>query len=323
LIPLDEPTRALLRQLRSRKASRDPRRLWLAMAAAILLHVLFGWVIWRQMLPAPVGLVAPQEQAQDQAIEIRFIPRSSPTAAPPPPAVPVPPPLQKAPPPRPRAVPKAEPLSKNAMTIRLPDTKPAVTPPPKLVDQSGQALLPPPATSAPAPVADYVQRMPTDSDNVMQQTTPIKYTPTRFDKYWHRTSTVDDTLQKAVDATTVKKTIDLPRGVHIHCSISLAMLAGGCGGDPPPPPSKKDGDERLSMAPAQSLAKDPHPPTPPSIESCIAMYRAEKPLAYGCPIDTPNRSMEKEKADAIKAAADKAALDKMRADALRAAIGKP
>jgi hypothetical protein len=317
LIPLDESTRAILRQLRWRKPPRDPRRLWLAVAVAILLHVLFGWVIWQLMRPAPLAFAAPQEH--DQAIEIRFIPRNSPVAAPPPLAVPVPPPPpQKAPPRRPRPVPKAEPVSKDAMTIRLPDAKPAASPTPKLVDQSGQALLPPPTTSAPAPEADYVQRMPTDSDKVMQHTTPINYTPTRLDKYWHRTSTVDDTLQKAVDATTVKKTFNLPRGVRIHCAISLAMLAGGCGGDPPPPPSKKDGDERLSMAPSQLLAKDPHPPTPPSIDSCIAMYRAGQPLAYGCPVDTPSRSVEKEKADAIKAAADKAALDKTRADALQA-----
>ena len=208
------------------------------------------------------------------------------------------------------------------MTIWLPETPPVDTPTPRLVDKSGQALLPPPATSAPAPEPDYVQRMPTDSDKLMQHTTPVKYAPTRFDTYWHKTSTVDSVLQKAVDATTVKKTINLPGGVHIHCAISVAMLAGGCGGDPPPP-SKKDDDERLSMAPTQSLAKDPHPSQPPSVDSCIAMYRAEKPLAYGCPIDTPNRSVDKEKADAIKAAADKAALDKKRADALQTAPGKP
>ena len=300
----------MLRQLRWREPPRDSRRLWLAVTVAILLHVLFGWVIWRQMRPAYVALVTPQRQ--DDAIEIRFIPRSSPIAAPPPPTMPAPPPPPQktaAPRPRviaPRVIAASEPVSKDAMTVQLPETKPADAPPPKLFDNNGQPLLPAAATSTPpAPAADYVQRMPTDSDKVMQHTTPIKYTPTRFDKYWHKGSTVDDGLQKAVDATTVSHTINLPRGVRIHCSISLAMLAGGCGGDPPPPPSKKDGDERLSMAPSQPLAKDPHPPTPPTIEACIAMYRAEKPLAYGCPVDTPNRSIDAEKSDRAKAAAGK------------------
>jgi len=184
------------------------------------------------------------------------------------------------------------------MTVRLPDTPPAnVTP--KLYDKDGQTLLPPSASTTAKP-AEYVERMPTDTDKVMQQSTPVKYTATRFDKDWHRVGVVDDALQKVVDATTVKKTIELPRGVRIHCAVSLAMLAGGCGGDPPPPPSKKDGDERLSMAPTQPLGKDPHPPTPPSVESCIAEYRAGKPLDYGCPIDTPARSVDADKVEAAK-----------------------
>ena len=191
------------------------------------------------------------------------------------------------------------------MTVRLPETKPAESPAPTLFDKSGQVILPASATSAPAaPEAAYVQRMPTDSDKVMQHTTPIKYTPTRFEKYWHRTDVVDDTLQKAVDKTTATHTFNLPRGIHIHCSVSLAGAGGGCGGDPPPPPSKKDGDERLSMAPGKPIATDPHPPVPPTIEACIAMYRADKPLDHGCPIDTPNRSADKDMADRAKAAAN-------------------
>lgn len=313
LTALDESTRAMLRQLRRRKQPRD-RWLWLPLLFALLLHGLFGWFVWGQMHPAPAPTNTSTQQQNDGAIEIRFIPRSSPApSVPPPPAMPAPlqqPKVQPSPkvaPARPRVIAKPEPLSKDAMTVQLPETRWADTPPPTLFDKSGQPLLPASATSTPpAPQADYVQRMPTDSDKVMQHTTPVKYSPTRFDKYWHKSSTVDDSLQKAVDATTVKKTISLPKGVHIHCSISLAMLAGGCGGDPPPPPSKKDGDERLSMSSSQQLGKDPHPPTPPTIEACIAMYRAEKPLEHGCPIDTPNRSVDAEKAEAAaKTAAGK------------------
>lgn len=139
----------------------------------------------------------------------------------------------------------------------------------------------------------------------MQHDSPIKYRATRFADDWNRGgSSVDDALQKVVDKTTVKKTIRLPGGIRIHCAISLAMLAGGCGGDPPPPPSAKDGDERLNMAPATSLDGHAHGFKAPSVEACIAMYRAGKPLDHGCPVDTPNRSVDAEAhAQATKPAA--------------------
>lgn len=293
----------MLRSLHWRTPPRDRRRLWLALAVVVLLHGWFGWIIWQQMRPAPMASFAIPQRAD--VMEIRFIAHAAPAGVPAPPALPAPPP--RAQPhvaiahPRPPA--RVEPAPKDAMTVSLPDTHPAAAPAPMLFDKSGQVILPASATSAPAaPEASYVQRMPTDSDKVMQHTTPVKYAPTRFEKYWHRTSVVDDTLQKAVDSTTATHTFNLPHGIHIHCSVSLAMAAGGCGGDPPPPPSKKDGDERLSMAPSKAIATDPHPPVPPSVEACIAMYRADQPLEHGCPIDTPNRSADKDMADRAKAA---------------------
>jgi hypothetical protein len=297
----------MLRQLRWRAPPRDRRRLWLALAVVLLLHGWFGWVIWQQMRPAPVAPITSAQPAE--VMEVRFIPHSSHAQVSPAPAVPNLPPLQapaKAAPPRPHPPVHAEPVAKDAMTIRLPEARAAQAPSPKLFDKTGQAILPTSATSVPAaPEAAYIQRMPTDSDKVMQHTTPVKYAPTRFEKDWHRTDVVDDTLQKAVDATTAKHTFNLPRGIHIHCSIGLT--SGGCGGDPPPPPSKKDGDERLSMAPAKPIATDPHPPVPPTLEACIAMYRAAKPLEHGCPIDTPNRSADQDMADRAKAAANPSA----------------
>ena len=291
----------MLRQLHWRAPPRDLRRLWLALAVVLLLHGWFGWVLWQQMRPAPVASFAMPQH--DDVMEIRFIPHVAKVVMPPA-AMATPAPTLRERPPKaaplqPHPVARVEPVSKDAMTVRLPETQAA--PSPMLFDKSGQAILPASATSAPAaPEAAYVQRMPTDADNVMQHTTPIKYAPTRFEKSWHRIDVVDDTLQKAVDATTARHTFNMPRGIHIHCSIGLT--SGGCGGDPPPPPSKKDGDERLSMAPAKPIATDPHPPVPPSIEACIAMYRADKPLEHGCPIDTPNRSVDKDLADRAKAA---------------------
>ncbi len=129
----------------------------------------------------------------------------------------------------------------------------------------------------------------------MQHNSPITYKPTRFEEgFSHGGSSIDDALQRAVDSTTVKKTFHIAPGVRIHCAISFAALAGGCGGDPPPPPSSKSGDMRLNMAPANALAPGTSTQPPPSIDECIAIYRADKPLPQGCPVDTPTRSVDAE-----------------------------
>ncbi len=135
-------------------------------------------------------------------------------------------------------------------------TPPSVTAaPPRLFDDQGRPLLPATAVSAPAPVPGYVQRTPQGDTQIMKHDSPIKYRPTRFEDDWREGgSSVDDALQKLVDKTTVKKTIRLPGGLRIHCAVSQ----------------------------------------PPSVESCIAMYRAGEPLSHGCPVDTPNRSVDAE-----------------------------
>lgn len=287
LTPLDGPTRARLRQLRWREPWHERRWHGLALAVALLLHVLFMLVIWSEMRPQPVPTM--QHARSKEVLEVRFIARAAVAAAPPPPALP---PLAV----KPRVLPKPrapEPVSKDAMTMQLPSPKPVDTA--KLYDKNGELLLP--ASAASAPASGYVSNVPQGNTQVMQHNSPVKYQATRFEKDWSGNgNVVDDALQKLVDKTTVKKTINLPGGVRLHCGISLAMLAGGCGGDPPPPPSAKDGDERLSMAP-QPLAVDPHAAKPPSVEACIAMYRAGKPLAWGCPVDTPNHAVDAELQD--------------------------
>ena len=263
----------------------------LALVVAMLLHVLFVLVIWGEMRPLPV---ATPHARPEEVLQVRFItPAQAPAVQPPPPLTP--PPLTN-----PRVPPKPrEPVSKEAMTVELPTPKPADTA--RLFDRNGEPRLPAAAASAPTP--GYVQNLPKGDMQVMQHDSPIKYQPTRFADDWNgKGNVVDNALQKLVDKTTVKKTIQLPGGVRLHCAVSLAMLAGGCGGDPPPPPSAKDGDERLSMAPAP-LAADPNAPKPPSVEACIAMYRAGKPLAWGCPVDTPNRAVDAELHDRAAGAA--------------------
>src|SRR5262249_51515420 len=156
--------------------------------------------------------------------------------------------------------PAREPLSKNAMSLHMQGTAPApasassspapaTSVPPKLFDRSGRIILPADASSAPpAPAPDYVQRAPQGDTQIMRDQDPVKDNPTPLDPYWRKGGNgIDDALQKAVEKTTVSKTIQLPHGVRIRCGISLAALSGGCGGaDPPPPPPSTDGDERLN-----------------------------------------------------------------------------
>ncbi|GLQ49515.1 hypothetical protein ACFFJT_04745 [Dyella flava] len=292
----------MLHQMRWRKAPRDHRRLWVALTIALLLHAFFVAVLWYEMEPGLRPYSPPQVvQVQlDSAIQVRFITRSASAAhaAAPPPIAPPPPPPR----------PSREPLAKNAMTLHMPGPAPvpATTPPPQpapatsvapqLFDRTGRIILPANASSAPAaPAADYVQRGPQGDTQIMHDHDPVKYKPTGLDRYWRKsTNAVDDALQKLVDKTTVTKTIQLPKGIRIHCGISIAALSGGCGGDPPPPPPSNDGDERLNMAPT-ALIKNAATPAKPDVATCIAIYKSGKPLPYGCPVDTPARAASVQK----------------------------
>ncbi len=291
LAPLDGPTRALLHQLRWRRPPPDRRRFWVGVSAALALHLIFVAVTWREMRPRAGEPPAPRRSGD--ALQVRFIPRGTARPA-------VPPPVEALPPPPPalRAAPVREPAAKNAMTASLPlpasaSSAPSAAPAPRLYGADGRPLLPD-AAPASASTAGYVARGVVGDSQVMRHDTPVKYQATRFDKDWDKGNAFDSALKRAVDNTTVKKTVTLAPGLRIHCAVSFAALAGGCGGDPPSPPSAKDGDERLSMAPSRSLAPPPDPPQPPTEEACIAIYRDGKPLPHGCPVDTPTRAVDAE-----------------------------
>jgi len=300
LAPLDGPTRTLLHEMRWRTPPPSRGRRWLALGIVLALHVLFGWFTWHEMQVRKVEALARYERAG--ALQVRLIPRAatSPGLATPPALLPPPPEL--VPPPRPVNKPVVhEPPAKNAMTVSLPPQAPApamsAAPQPRLYNPSGQAMLPATSSSAtPAPEAGYVQKMPQGDANIMQHATPVPYKATRFDKDWDKSSgnALQDAMKHARDNTTVSHTFHIAPGVRLHCGVSFAALAGGCGGDPPPAPPTKDGDMRLSMAPANSLAPGSPQPKVPTVEECIAIYRADKPLPYGCPIDTPTRSVDAE-----------------------------
>lgn len=249
----------------------------------MLLHVLFVVAIWYAMRPRATTVAMPQA---DEVLQVRFIARSPTAAAELPPAQALPPP------PKPRARPRPpEPVAKNAMTLQVPTPKPVAAA--RLYDEHGQPLLPAPAASAPVP--GYVQNLPQGDTRIMQHTDPVKYKVTRFEQYF---PPPDETaggaaVRHVVDAVVGSKPVNLPHGVHLKCMTVLGIPTPNCI-NPPAPPSAKDGDERLSMAPARSLDGEAHAPKPPSVESCIAMYRAGKPLDWGCPVDTPNRAVDAE-----------------------------
>ncbi|WP_232820885.1 hypothetical protein [Dyella sp. C11] len=303
LAPLDGPTRALLHQLRWRKAPPNRGRRWLVLGIVLVLHVLFGWLTWHEMQLRKASEMVREDRAG--ALQVRLIPRAFSSQGPvaPPELVPPPPP-EPAPPPPPVSRPVVhEPPAKNAMTVSLPPEPPAPatsSPPstqPPIGNATGEAALPTKATTvAPPAEPGYVDRTPQGDTSIMQHTTTVPYKATRFEKDWQKGggSSVDDALQKAVDKSTVEHTFHVAPGVRIHCSLSLAMLGGGCGGDPPPPPSYKNRDMRLNMAPASQLAPGSPEPAKPSVEECIAIYRADKPLPYGCPVDTPTRAVDAE-----------------------------
>lgn len=286
MVPLDEDTRALLRAWRGRPPPREPWRVRLALGVMLALHGLFAAVVWWEMRPGPARDVV--HVRLDNALHVRFIERPRPTAPAPPPAL--------APPPPPVPARVRERPARDAMTASLP--APAVSSahaPLRLFDRTGQPLLPAVTASAP-PTPGYVQRMPQGDAQVMRHDQPIKYKPTRFESDFpspHETL-LGQTVRRALSATHSgeHKSVSLGHGIHLKCKTLLGIPTPMCV-MPPAPPSRKDGDERLNMAPAAPLAKELAPPTR-KLTECIAIYRAGKPLPYGCPVDTPDRAVDAE-----------------------------
>jgi hypothetical protein len=286
---LDAGTLALLRQRRWRVSPRVLPWNRGLLAVVALLHVVMALLAWQLLRPA--RRVAPAEA--QHVLQVRFITRpQGETAAPPPPIVPPLPPRV----PPPRTSPSA-----SAMTVQLPTTR-SVREPVKLYDREGQPLLP--AVSASSATPGYVSHALQGDRRIMQHADPIKYKATSLDKYF---PPPDETLGGAAlrhvaDAVIKDKEVNLPGGIHLKCKTVLGIPIPNCI-DPPSPPSAKVGDERLSMAPSKPLAPDPHAAKPPSVEACIAIYRADKPLPWGCPTDTPNRAVDAELRDRAAGAA--------------------
>ncbi|MDE2156008.1 MAG: hypothetical protein KGJ32_08990 [Xanthomonadaceae bacterium] len=282
-MPLDAATRTLLWRLHGRKPPPDRRQRWLALALVVLLHGLFVLLIWHEMRPPIVSSVV--HLRLDQPMRLRFVASAPAATVRPVPAVRPPP----APSPPAPVIRVHEPAAADAMTVQLPAPRPVRVL--RLYDRDGQPLLPAQAASAPEPGSPALA----GDTRIMRHSDPVKYRATRFEQYF---PPPDETLGGAavrhvVEAVVKSTAVDLPRGIHLKCTTVLGIPIPNCI-NPPAPPSAKDGDERLSMAPARPLATDPHAPAPPGAEACIAMYRAGRPLAPGCPVDTPERSVDAE-----------------------------
>ena len=278
--PWDDQTSQRLRARQRTKLQLLVRPRWWLLAAVALLHLLFLPVLRRALLTT-----MPSQAPDSPAMQARFFPillTPQPTVPPPPVTLP-----QRPPQPDRRTQvqrPQAD----------MPAANAALPPKSLLRDEHGQIVLPAKSASA-AATPDYVQRLPQGDTRIMRNVDPVPYRPTRFEKYFPPANeSAGGALVRRVGEKLIKtQDVDLPRGVHLKCKTLLGIPTFDCV-MPPPPPSAKDGDERLNMAPAKPLARDPKAASPPSVAQCIALYRADKPLPWGCPVDTPNLSVDEE-----------------------------
>ena len=223
---------------------RDRRGLWVLLAIVLLAHAVLVWLAWLVLRPAH------PRRSEGGVIAISLI-EPGPGVPPPPPLV-APPPLPGQPPPR-RV--HYEPPAKGAISATLEGTKP---PRLELYGSNGQIRLPPNASRQAAPEPAY-SAPAIQGSHIYSGKSPIPYKPTRFNKDWAPdkqslgAKTIGRAFDKAVDKTTLKKTIHLPGGIKVHCAISPLILLAGCAGDPPQPPASNEDDIRLSMPPPETL----------------------------------------------------------------------
>lgn len=277
-----------------------------AMVATAVVHVLLFLVIRFEMQPrVQKGIAVPP--VRDLALEVRFVERASrpeavrsrPVQSHPMPAAQVS--SATRPLPASRAKPKA---------VAVPESPSVPSSDAAVLRQSGGADVTARAADVPAmhktdgapAIPNYIAPQPTDSAGIMSHKDIVGYTRSRFEDAWvpRDESVVSEGLRRAQDAATLKKTLDFGHGVRMHCAVG--PLGGGCGfGDAPSKAAAKDGDVRLSMAPAHSLANDlPDAPATPSEAACIAAYRIDARVLQGCPTDTPLKAMDAENAERVR-----------------------
>ncbi|KAF1006353.1 MAG: hypothetical protein GAK28_02664 [Luteibacter sp.] len=294
LAPIDPSTVAMLRAIGRRPPPRDRVRFTLALALALVFHIVLIFLVRYEMQPRPlVAFAVPTDK--DEVMEVRFIEPTPPAPAvanaPPPPPVAEPPPKVRS-----REATRPEPPQPKKEEPAPPAEAPAPAPTLNLFGKDGSIAMP----KAGAPTqADFVPPKPNGDAQIMSHKTTVTYKETRFEKDWapRDENIVNQGLRKAVEKTTVKKTIDFGHGVRVNCATVFFVLPAGCSGEDPSKASAKVGDSRLNMAPAKPLASDPNAPPPPSEAECVASYRRNETVMAGCPSDTPLKAMDQENAE--------------------------
>ncbi|WP_254063379.1 hypothetical protein [Rhodanobacter sp. L36] len=273
--------------------------LTLVLFAVLLLHALFALVLWHEMQPKPLH-VAVMHDDIEQVLQVRLIDHSSPPIVHAP--EPIAPPTLT--PPRPTAPPRVRPITRekphqDAMVVQdhepppAPATSAAVSPANSLFAKDGSVRLSPTQPAYAAASAKAPPAKPADDRQIMQHdTNRMHYKSTRFEKYFPPPSeTAGGAVGRHV-GDALKQIADSICDPH-KISTASNMLCGA----PPLPPGPKEGDERLNLPPA-SLVDDPNTPKPP-LASCIAEYKATKPLSDGCPLNTPELAFKAEMRECI------------------------
>lgn len=270
----------------------------LSLVLVAVMHVLFALLLWFGMQSKPAH-PAVADVGTDQALVVTLIdhPGKPRTVQPP-----EPPPLPAKPvPPRQAATARVRPAvheqpHHDAMVVQDHEAAPApaasvATPSASSLFTKGGAIRLPSAAETPYATSNAKTEpaKPADDSRIMvHDSNRMHYKATRFEKYFPPPNeTAGGALGRHV-GDVIKKVADSVCDPHKR-STATNLLCGVA----PPPPSPKDGDERLNLPPAP-LAHDPNPPKAPSLASCIAEYKAIKPLSYGCPVNTPDLAFKAE-----------------------------
>lgn len=273
-----------------------------ALVLVLILHALFALALWHEMQSRPTDPTLVHIDI-GQTLVVRLIDHSSTPHAAQPPA---PPTLPTQAPPR-QVVTRLvrpvthEPPRRDAMVMQEHPAQPApaasVAMPSaiSLFAKDGSVRLPPttPGVSATARAGATPTR-PADDRRIMQHdSNRMHYKATRFEKYFPPPNeTAGGALGRHIGD--VIKAIAKSSCDPGKPSTASNLLCGV----PPVPPSPKDGDERLNLPPAP-LAGDPNPARPLPLSTCIALYKTDQPLPYGCPTNTPELTFKAEMRECI------------------------
>ncbi|WP_266183217.1 hypothetical protein [Dyella humicola] len=300
---LDSETRATLGRRRWRQPPLTRRALALALTLVAVLHVLFALSLWYEMQPKPRHPAVVKVDI-DKALIVRLIDHSSKPRAAQPPEPPAPP--ERLLPSRQVLTARVSPATheasrRDAMVVQdhaatpAPAASVATPTATSLFAKDGSVRLPSAteATSATAS-ANAETPKPVDDRQIMQHdSNRMHYKATRFEKYF---PPPNETAGGAVGRHIGDVIKDMAKSVCDPAKKSTAFnpLCSA----PPPPASPMDSDERLNLPP-HSLADNPNPTAVPPLSSCIAEYKADKPLPYGCPVDTPDLAFKAEMRECI------------------------